>query len=113
VTCSTDNQVTVLLSQGSGFASPASYPVGAEPVAVALGDLDGDGVLDAAVANRTDGTVSVLRGRAGGMFEAASPLGVGAQPEALVIGDLDADGKRDLAVANTGSGTISVLWGPR
>lgn len=113
VACATEGSVSVLLSQGTGFASPASYQVGAEPVAVAIGDLDGDQVLDAAVVNRGGGTVSVLRGRAAGMLEAAGTLGVGIEPEAVVIGDLDADGKNDLAVANTGSGTVSVLWGPR
>ena len=46
---------------GNGtFASLVSFAVGHRPASVALGDLDGDGDLDACVANGSDDNVSVL-----------------------------------------------------
>ncbi len=42
----------------------ASIPTGLQPYAVALADLDGNGVLDLLVANENDSTVSVFLGNA-------------------------------------------------
>ena len=58
-----DNTVTLLLGNGDGTFSPASgspYPVGKGPYQLAAADFNGDGKLDLAVANLTDGTVSIL-----------------------------------------------------
>jgi hypothetical protein len=42
------------------FIPYVEYPVGNNPVAVAVGDLNGDGKPDAVVANKNDSTVTVL-----------------------------------------------------
>jgi hypothetical protein len=58
-----DNTVTLLLGNGDGTFRPASgspYEVGSSPVSLAVADFNGDGKLDLAVANSTDGTVSIL-----------------------------------------------------
>ena len=63
VTNLSDNTVTVLLGNGAGgFTSAAGSPfsVGASPISVALGDVNGDGTLDLIVANLEDATVTVL-----------------------------------------------------
>jgi hypothetical protein len=48
------------------FGPPASYLVGASPVAVVARDFDGNGRPDLAAANREGGSVTVLRNVGGG-----------------------------------------------
>jgi hypothetical protein len=58
-----DNMVTLLLGNGDGtfIQAPGSpYAVGKGPLAIEAVDFNGDGKLDLAVANVTDGTVSIL-----------------------------------------------------
>jgi len=58
-----DNTVTLLLGNGDGMFTQASgspYPVGNGPNQIVAADFNGDGKLDLAVANLTDGTVSIL-----------------------------------------------------
>jgi hypothetical protein len=76
---------------------------------VAVGDFNGDGDPDLAVANNDDsGTVSVLTGGAGGGFGAQTTFATGSHPESVAVGDFNADGDPDLAVANRDSGNVSV-----
>jgi len=55
---------------------------------VAVGDFNGDGKPDLAIANKSDFTVTVLLGNGTGEFTAApgSPLSVGAEPESVAVG---------------------------
>ena len=58
-----DNTVTLLLGNGEGTFTQASrspYPSGRGPSQIVAADFNGDGKLDLAVANLTDGTVSIL-----------------------------------------------------
>ncbi len=58
-----DGTITLLLGNGDGtFTQPSGspYAVGHGPLAIAAADFNGDGKLDLAVANSTDGTVSIL-----------------------------------------------------
>ncbi|WP_439622718.1 FG-GAP-like repeat-containing protein [Gemmata sp.] len=114
------NSVSVLVNATApGAAAPAfaaqkASPAGMAPVAVALADLNGDGALDVAVANRGSGTVSVLLNRpASGKskveFAARRAFATGAQPSSVAAADVNGDGRPDLLVANLGSGTASVL----
>ena len=74
-----------------------------------MGDLNGDGKADLAVANEGSNTVSVLLNLGAGTFAAKVDYVVGTAPYSLGLGDLDGDGKVDLAVANQGDDTVSVL----
>src|SRR5262249_36347335 len=108
------NNVSVLLGDGSGAFSPASrspLSVRRYPLSVAVGDFNGDGNLDIAVANAGSKNVSVLLGYGTGAFRAASPLSVGRSPISVVVGDFNQDGKPDIAVANNDSANVSVLLG--
>ncbi len=97
------------------FTMLSLNPVGAQPVAIAGGDFNGDGFPDRAVANSHDNSVSILLGTGDGNFLPAVNYPAGANPVALVAGDFNHDGHLDLAVANggdvAGSGSVSILLG--
>ncbi len=103
--------VTVHRNAGDGVFEPAEmpYPVGEEGTDVALGDLDGDGDLDAAVPNARADTVSILLNKGDATFAPHVTYGVGQMPRSLGIADLDADGDLDLAILNTVSHDVSIL----
>lgn len=97
------------------FAPPKSYPVGTSPAAIAVGDFNGDGKMDIAVANTGSGDVSVLLGNGDGTFQPASHFSAGNSPTAIAVGDFNGDGKLDLAAfqptANGVSGSVGILFG--
>ncbi len=99
------------------FASAKSYPVGTNPSAIAVGDFNGDGKPDIAVANTGSSSVSILLGNGDGTFQPAVNFSAGNSPTAVAVGDFNADGKLDLAVLQPGdsrnsvAGSVSVLLG--
>lgn len=101
---------SVVRQTGAGtYAAPARYGLGADPLAVAVGDLNGDGWPDLAVANASSGTVTVLlqNPAAPGSFAPSASLSTGqGAPLDLAIGDLNQDGRNDLAVAVSGVGVM-------
>jgi len=100
----------VLLGSGNAtIMQKREYPVGNAPIAVTIGDYDGDGLADAAVVNGFANTVSVLLGHGDGQFHARADFAVGDAPQAIVSADLNGDGRLDLAVPNSGENTVSVL----
>ncbi len=104
--------VAVLLGNGDGtFGAANNYVTGSDPRSVAIGDLNGDGKLDLAVANSSSANVSLLLGSGDGTFGAANNYVTGSDPRSVAIGDLNGDGKLDLAVANSSSGNVSLLLG--
>ena len=104
--------VTLLPGRGDGtFDSGISLDVGDGSRAVAIGDLDGDGHLDLAIANGPANDVSVIFGEGGWQFRPQETHTVGTYPYNLAMADLDQDGRLDLLVANGLSADISVLYG--
>jgi len=95
------------LAQDVSFVARLEFPVGADPRSVAVGDFNGDRVLDLAVANL--GSASVLLGNGDGSFQAPRSFAVGDNPFSVAVGDFNRDGLPDLAVANLGSNNVSVL----
>jgi len=91
------------------FAAPVNYTVGTLPFANAVGDFNGDHILDIAVVNENTNNVSVLFGNGDGTFQAAVNYNVGSSPSAITVVDLNKDGVPDIAVANELGLTISVL----
>jgi hypothetical protein len=106
------NTVSLLTGTGTGsFGAPTTSPVGTGPIASAIGDFNGDGNLDLAVANFASNTVSVLLGTGTGAFGAATNYPVGSGPVSVAVGDFNGDGTLDLAVANQNSFNVSILLG--
>jgi len=115
--------VTAAGAAGAGsfvpsFAAPRVLAASLDPESVAIGDLNGDGKPDLAIANSyldADeeegelGTVSVRLNRGDGTFKPRRDYSTGGGPHSVAIGDLNGDGKPDLAAANFDAGSVSVL----
>src|SRR6266478_1058354 len=102
---------SVARAQTVSFVARRDFTAGSDPMSVAIGDFNGDGVLDLVVANEGSNNVSVLLGNGLGAFQAAQNFAAGTNPQSVAVGDFNGDGKLELAVANDGSGDVSVLLG--
>lgn len=94
------------------FQEPVSYPVGQTPQSAAIGDFDGDGFKDLAVANAGDNNLTILKGSSNGaLSQPNNPLPTGAFPSAVASGRFSGSPYDDLAVANLGDDSISTFIG--
>jgi hypothetical protein len=119
-TNSSDSTVTVLLGDGSGNFSPAAgspVALATVPNALAVGDFNGDGISDLAIAGIQSashaGFLTVLLGNGSGGFSfvAGAPFTGGRDPESLVVGDFNGDGIPDVATANISTGSMAIFLG--
>lgn len=83
------------------------------PLAVAAGDLNGDGRADLVIGNSAAGTLSVLFNAGGAIFRPAVTHDLDNTPprkiSAVALADLDGDGLLDIAAANAGTADVSVI----
>lgn len=116
---SNNNSVSVLRNTSSSgsvsFATKVDFSVGVAPIAVNLGDIDGDAKLDLITSNYSNNKISIFRNTAtsgsilANSFAPKVDYFASTGPRSVAIGDLDGDGKPDLAVANDTENTVSVL----
>ena len=104
--------VSILIGAGDGtFAAPVAIPLGGteKPDAVAVGELNGDGIPDLAVAieGASGGSVLILTNDGNAGFGLLTTLPTGVDPAAVRIGDLDGDLLEDIVVANRQANTVS------
>jgi Ca2+-binding RTX toxin-like protein len=97
-----------------GFAPKVDFTTGTRPTSVSIGDINGDGKPDLAVANINSNTASILlnttaTGAATPTFSSQVTFTTGTNPFSISIDDINGDGKPDLAVVNVGSDTASIL----
>jgi len=108
VGCVNDGKVSVMLGKGDAtFTVLPAQDAGGQPWQVAIGDLNGDGKLDAALAlaNSTDGG-GILLGNGDGTFAPVVTYAMPGHTPSSKLGDLDGDGDLDWVLSSFGAG----LW---
>src|SRR5207253_1309628 len=90
----TTGKVSILLGRGDGtFQDAVSVSAGTTCNCVALGDFNGDGKLDLAIADPSAPAVRILLGHGDGTFRDASPAAAMTGVVQVLTGDFNGDGQ--------------------
>jgi hypothetical protein len=112
--------ISVLLGKGDGtFQTGTDFSAGGVPNALAVADLNGDGIPDLAFANMaansynsgTGGLVSVLLGKGDGTFQTPVNYASGTNIAGIAAGDLTGDKVPDLIVTHYAADIVTMLKG--
>jgi hypothetical protein len=108
--------LSVFLGRGDGSFGGATTSTGGFGDSLAVGDFNGDGDPDLAMADDYGHAVKVMRGGPGGSFGAPTSYALANSPTRVAVGDFNGDGDPDLAVAigegfGPGGDTVEVLLG--
>jgi len=106
VTAQSDtSSVSILLGNGDGTFKPAlEYAAGIAPQRLAVGDYNGDGVLDLVVTNSDSSSISLYLGNGDGTFQPNVMYAATGQPYGIASADFNHDGQLDVAITEESSG---------
>ena len=106
-------RVAVPTSSSGNLAATPAPPTGLSvPSGVAVGDFDGNGTLDLAIANAGTNSVTIEAGDGHGGFVQTHAYSQGlSEPVAIAVADFNGDGHLDFAVASASGDVISVFPG--
>jgi len=106
------SEVAVFLGRGDGtFSALPTFYAGYRPTNVAVGKINGDAIMDIAVANFGDNSIALFLGRGDGTFVADSVM-TSVWGPSLELADLDGDGAQELIAAVPDVAAIRVWQGP-
>jgi hypothetical protein len=97
------------LQHQGNLAAIDSLPVGAGPVDLAVGLLNGDDVPDFVTANPVLGTLTVLLSDVGGAYLSSAVASGGLQPSGVALANLDDDTDLDLVAINQQTNSVSTF----
>jgi len=103
---------SILRGNGSGgFTAEPPLGAGSDPQAVAISDVDGDGIPDIVVGNGggNGNGVTIRYGRAGGTYDPAVSLPLDGPVTFMVVQDLNRDSFVDIAAGSRGTGKVTVF----
>lgn len=116
-----NGELTILLNDGTGALTVKQnrLDVGVEPVGLAVGDFNSDGLPDIAVANRgteagrpNDYRVTIMFNQGKGVFSSSGTASLGLpvckEPTSVIVKDVNGNGKDDLLVSCTGEDKVQI-----
>lgn len=103
--------ISILINQGDGTFLPAvdhGGDLGCNPHGLAMGDMDGDGDIDAVTATPCSFSITIFTNDGAGAFTHFE-IPTDTAPRTLDLGDLDSDGDLDVAIVNEWPESVTIL----
>jgi len=107
----TNGGLVIILGNGDGtFKPPTLYPTG-DVASIAMGDFNGDGVLDIVLTDNAQQNVIFFNGNGNGTFtQQATSISTIAAAHGVVVADFNGDGIDDVAYAVGAANRLSDLY---